>query len=515
MSSAVVSPLATIEPRLRSLLPADLYALAWLDPSPAMLTRVFEHLRTLQRILYDYVPRQIVEALPNPGEVRYRWQESTLMFTDMAGFTHLMEANSAFGKEGADTLLGVLNAYFAEMIEIISKAGGNLLEFTGDAMLAQFEPDKRKSDTAQAVRAGLRMQRAMARFEEIETPHGTFSLGMRVGIHSGRFLSADIGTPRRMEHVLLGTTVLHTKLAEGAGQVGRVCLTEAAYGRVKDEYRFEPGKPGHLLVVDDLTDKQLGEYDIAPASRRMGSAVLFDRSVEGLLSEIEKSVRLVEQLACYIPLPVLNLLVESAARRQIPPDFPSPTVLFVNLIGLPESVDDALPSEESDLVGSFSKVFALINAAVEARGGVLKKVTYHVAGSDIVIYFGAPVAHTDDSIRAVEAALAIRDVIAGLKPPTVGGSRVKVTCQMGLARGAAFAAEIGEPRGRREFNVLGDTVNTAARLMGKAVNNQIYMTESVYQQVMNRFDCEVLEPISLKGKAAPTPVFSLRGVLTG
>ena len=69
----------------------------------------------------------------------------------------------------------------------------------------------------------------------------------------------------------------------------------------------------------------------------MGSAVLFDRSVEGLLSEIEKTVRLVEQLACYIPLPVLNLLVESAARRQIPPDFPSPTVLFVNLIGLPES----------------------------------------------------------------------------------------------------------------------------------------------------------------------------------
>ena len=246
----------------------------------------------------------------------------------------------------------------------------------------------------------------------------------------------------------------------------------------------------------------------------MGSAVLFDRSVEGLLSEIEKTVRLVEQLACYIPLPVLNLLVESAARRQIPPDFPTPTVLFVNLIGLPESVDEALPNEEADLVSSFSKVFALINAAVEARGGVLKKVTYHVEGSDIVIYFGVPVGHTDDPMRAAEAALAIRDVIAGLKPPTVGGHRVVVTCQMGLARGAAFAAEIGEPRGRREFNVLGDTVNTAARLMGKAVKNQIYMTESVYQQVKNRFDCEVLEPISLKGKAAPTPVFSLRGVLT-
>jgi hypothetical protein len=75
------SPLAPIEPRLRALLPADLYATAWVDPSPANLMRVVEHLRTLQRILYDYVPRQVAETLPNPGEVRYTWQEGTLMFT--------------------------------------------------------------------------------------------------------------------------------------------------------------------------------------------------------------------------------------------------------------------------------------------------------------------------------------------------------------------------------------------------------------------------------------------------
>ena len=43
----------------RTLLPADLYAAAWVDPSPDTLMRVFEHLRTLLRILYDYVPRQV------------------------------------------------------------------------------------------------------------------------------------------------------------------------------------------------------------------------------------------------------------------------------------------------------------------------------------------------------------------------------------------------------------------------------------------------------------------------
>ena len=510
MPSNSPSPLAVLEPRLRSLLPADLYAHAWLDPSPATLTRVFEHLRTLQHSLHHYLPRYVAESPPTPGQMRHAWQEGTLMFTDLAGFTPLLEANVGRGQEGAETLLAVLNAYFAEMIEIISKSGGNLLEFTGDALLAQFPTDQRRNDIAQAVRAGMRMQRAMARFADLDTPQGKVSLHMRIGIHAGRFLTADIGTPRRMEHVLLGACVLNAKRAEAAGQVGRVCLTEAMRERVRDHFRLEAGQPGYALVLDDLSTGQLGEYDIAPPSRRLASSMLFDRSIAGITAEIEKAVALVEPLASYLPGPVLDLLIESAARRKIPPDFPAPTVVFVNLIGLPESVDRALPGEEGGLVSSISRAFALINAATEAHSGVLKKVTYQQAGSDIVLYFGAPTGHADDTLRAASAALAIRDIVARLAPTTVGGAPVHTVCQVGLARGRAFSAEVGEPRGRREFNVLGDTVNTAARLMNRAGENQILITASVHKEIASRFECEPLEPITLKGKTSPVPVYELR-----
>src|SRR5262245_57238736 len=191
MPSRSVPPLAAIESRLRWLLPADLYAAAWLDPSPATLTRVFEHLRTLQRNLQDYLPRLVVAGSARPGQAQHAWQAGTLMFTDLAGFTPLLEANMARGAEGAAPLLQVLSQYFAPMIEIVSKAGGSLLEFTGDAMLVMFPADRRHSDVARAVRAGLRMQRAMAQFAEISTPRGPLALGMRVGVHSGRFLSAN------------------------------------------------------------------------------------------------------------------------------------------------------------------------------------------------------------------------------------------------------------------------------------------------------------------------------------
>ncbi len=504
------SPLSSIETRLRHLLPADLYASVWVDPSPTMLERVFEHLRTLQRILHDYTSRLISESAPHPGEVRYEWQRGTLMFTDLAGFTRLMEANASQGQAGAASLLKVLNAYFAEMIEIISKSGGDLLEFTGDALFAFFPETERHDDTFKAVRAGLRMQRAMMHFSQIEPPAGTLQLQMRIGIHAGRFLTADIGTPRRMEHVLLGMAVQQAKLTESNGMNGRVNLSLKAFERVKDGFHFDEGKNDYKLVVDDLTVEQLGEYEITPR-RRQASNILFERGVAGLLSGIEEMLKSIEPLASFIPAPVLNLLVESAADRHIPPDFPEPTVMFINFIGLPELVDRVLPGEELKVVNSFSRAFALINAAVETRGGVLKKVTYHLSGSDIVIYFGAPTAHTNDPVRAAEAALAIREIVRNIKPPTVGGIQPEITCQIGINQGAAFVAEVGEPRGRREFNVLGDTVNITARLMNKANKDQIIISGKIQAALCSSFATESLGTVALKGKSAEMPIFELIG----
>lgn len=515
MQAASPSPLLALEPRLRWLLPADLYATAWVDPSSATLIRVFEHLRTLQHILYDYIPRQVTQNLPRPGTVRCQWQEGTLMFTDLAGFTPLLEGFAGRGRAGAEALLVVLNAYFAEMIQIISKSGGNLLEFTGDAMLVQFPPHRRLNDTAQAVRAGLRMQRAMTSFSTIQTDQGIVSLGMRVGIHRGRFLTADIGTPRRMEHVLLGTEVQRTKYAEGAGRVGRVCITEAARSIVADLFRFEPGEPEYVLVVDDLSDEQLGEYELAPGQRRLASPVLLDRSTEGITTTIEETLQRTEPLASYMPRPILSLLVESAVRRKIRPEFPDLTIICANLKGVPGAADRTPPGKEITLLAALSRAFALINAAVEARGGVLKNVACDHLGSSMLIYFGVPDAHMDDSIRAAAVALAIRDTVVHLAPLIAGETSISVTSHIGITRGSVFAAEIGEPRGRREFNILGDPVNTAARLMSRATDNQILLTELVYEAISRRFVCEAQAAIALKGKAAPVPYFVLHSWRAG
>ncbi|MBE0672153.1 MAG: adenylate/guanylate cyclase domain-containing protein [Anaerolineales bacterium] len=505
------SPLTTIESRLRYLLPAEMYAAMWGNPSVEIMIDVHKHLRTLQRILHDYTSRQISINKLKPGDVKTEWQHGTMMFTDLAGFTKLMEANASKGREGAKDLLAQLTKYFSEMIGIISKSGGELVEFTGDAMLVVFHKTDKNNDTLRAVRAGLRMQRAMREFAEIETPAGVVNLKMRIGIHSGRFLTADIGTPRRMEHVLLGKDVQQAKLTESNGQNERVNLSQKAYDLVVNEFRFEDGNPGYHLVIDDLSDESLGEYEITPVGRRMASNVLLTRDKNEVLVNIMDLLNTIEPMASYIPAPVLSLLVESAADRKIPPDFPQPTIMFVNFIGLPESADRALPGEEIKLALNFSRAFSLINAAVESRGGVLKKVTYHLAGSDIVIYFGVPNAHTNDELRAASAAIAIREVIKTInqKAPTIGNIQPNIYCQIGINSGPTFVAEIGEPRGRREYNVLGDTVNTAARLMNRAEKNQIIISDRVRQAIQEKYECTSLGEVSLKGKSKPMHLFEL------
>lgn len=506
--SAPVSPLQDLETHLRSLLPASLYADAWINPSGRNLVKVFNHLRTLQRILYDYLPRHVLATLPTPGEIRSNWEEGTLMFTDLAGFTPLLEANAALGQKGATALWELFNDYFTQMIQIIAKGGGNLLEFTGDAILVQFPSDQQQSDTARAVRVGLRMQRAMQKFSNISILESEFSLGMRVGLHVGRFVAADLGTPRRMEHVLLGSAVQAAKHAEGAGRVGYVSLSKEAQARVSDQFRFEDNGEDHMLIIDDLTEEQLGDYDIVPTRHRLPSMVLFDMSVEGLIQAINGAVEKVEPLASFIPGPILNLLVENAASRRLPPDFPEATIMFINLLGLPP-IEDVNPEQETQILSIFSQAISLINAEIEARGGVMKKVTYHLAGPDIMTVFGVPNSHTNDSTRAAHTALAVVDVINRLDPLIIEGETVKITCNIGMTRGRVFAAEFGETQGRREFNVMGDRVNTAARLMNKAESGQILISKEVLDTLDNRFETSPLGKISLKGKSSNIPTYAL------
>lgn len=501
--------LATITGNLRGLVPADLYAETWINPSPKQLIKVFNHLKTLYRILVDYLPRDVSHQLLSDGEPCHVWDQGTILFTDLAGFTPLLEAHAADSQDGAAALLRLINQYFAVMAEIASKSGGSLVEFTGDALLIQFSQWGAENHAEQAVRAGLRMQKAMKHFTAIPTEQGPLSLRMRVGLHSGPFLKAQIGTPLRMGHVLLGRTVQQAKRVEACGRTGRVALSFATRELLKDDSTLLEPIGRHWLASYSGEDDTLGNFDIALNRRRLFSPMLLDSSAKGVCEAIQLTLPKIESLACYIPQPVLRVLVENAVRHKMTPSFPSIAVAFVNLIGLHEAVDRVPPNEVEPLVTCFSQTFTVINGIVESLGGILQKSTYHALGTEMLIHFGALHPHPTDAQRAAKAVLAIRKRISTIQPPVVKGQPLALSCRIGLTYGPVFSAEIGEPKGRREFNVLGNTVNTAARLMGRAAKNQILIDQAMQARVGAEFQTQPLGTLSLKGKTEAVHAYSL------
>ena len=95
--------------------------------------------------------------------------------------------------------------------------------------------------------------------------------------------------------------------------------------------------------------------------------------------------------------------------------------------------------------------------------GSLNKLLMDDKGSTLIVVFGfPPMAHQDDPVRAI---LTGQLLIKELK-------KLEVSCKVGIATGLVFAGVVGTSGSRREYSVLGDSVNLSARLMQLACTDK-------------------------------------------
>jgi class 3 adenylate cyclase/predicted ATPase len=173
------------------------------------------------------------------------------------------------------------------------------------------------------------------------------------------------------------------------------------------------------------------------------------------------------------------------------------TVLFADLSEFTSLSERTDPEEIRSMVDGCMKEMGEI---VERFGGTVDK----VIGDALMAVFGAPVAHEDDSERAARAALEIQHC-AVEQAALFGGLGVRV----GVNTGEVIFAPVGP--GRREFTVMGDTVNTAARLQAAAPPAGVLLGEATHAACAHAVACEAVEPILAKGKEAPLRAWLARG----
>ena len=131
-------------------------------------------------------------------------------------------------------------------------------------------------------------------------------------------------------------------------------------------------------------------------------------------------------------------------------------------------------------------------------------------GDGIMAFWGAPVAHDNDAVRATDSALEQMEVLRlfnekreelGLPPLAIG---------MGLHTGPLVAGYVGSSKAL-SYTVIGDTANTSARLCGIALSGQIIVSEATLAQLEDKFEYEELAPAALKGKEKPMRIFNVTG----
>ena len=132
---------------------------------------------------------------------------------------------------------------------------------------------------------------------------------------------------------------------------------------------------------------------------------------------------------------------------------------------------------------------------------VIKKWDGYVAdfqGDGVMIYFGYPTAHEDDSLRAVYAALDIIEEISNFKlDPSL--MNVTLAVRIGINSGRAVIGDIGTGDIVESMGIVGETPNIAAKLQSRADDNVIVISESTYRNVKGFFSVENIGRQKIKG----------------
>src|SRR5262249_13940355 len=186
---------------------------------------------------------------------------------------------------------------------------------------------------------------------------------------------------------------------------------------------------------------------------------------------------------CGTPLP----RTEAAApvhetRRQV-------TIVFSDLKGS-TALGERLDSESLREV--MTRYFEEMCVALESHGGTVEK----FIGDAIMTVFGMPQAHEDDALRAVRAALEMKERLAVLNVELEERWGVTLANRTGVNTGTVIAS--GESSTRQRL-VTGDTVNVAARLEQAAPAYEVLIGELTYQLVRDSVEVEEVEPLELKG----------------
>jgi adenylate cyclase len=182
---------------------------------------------TFGRYVDPEIARKLLQR-PEASRLGGEKREVVILFADIRGFTPLAEGLSP------EATIHLMNRFFSEMIEVIQRHHGIIVDFLGDAILAFFDPlDTTLPHTMrQALRCSLDMQQAMG---EVNIPDGKMAappLNLGVGLHAGEVVVGNIGSENRVKYGIIGSAVNLASRIQSQAQGGEIVISPPIYRHV-------------------------------------------------------------------------------------------------------------------------------------------------------------------------------------------------------------------------------------------------------------------------------------------
>jgi class 3 adenylate cyclase len=326
------------------------------------------------------------------------------------------------------------------------------------------------SDEALYVNSMLSAQCALALQKKLGSyTVGSTTLRLHIGMGAGSITGIHVGGVQgRLEFFIAGDPIRQVSECEVAAQPGEIFISPELYSILKKhaigEFKESNESKRKNFRLDAIN---------APISRPA-------------VRELPLIALLETRLRPYVPAAVLSQL----ETHEYLAELRTVSVLFINL-NLQYETDSESPRTIQLCVAAMQTILTRLE-------GTVRQFLVDDKGSVLIAAFGVPpLSHEDDCQRAVEAALEIKKVLGDLK----------VAPCVGITTGRAFCGAVGN-ESRREYAMVGDIVNLSARLMGAAQNfGGILCDEATASASRGSFTFDDLEPIRVKGKKQPIPVF--------
>lgn len=196
---------------------------------------------------------------------------------------------------------------------------------------------------------------------------------------------------------------------------------------------------------------------------------------------------------CAAPLDPNSDSVVQAERRIL-------SVIFCDIVGATSLSERVDPEDLRNLLGIYHRICV---DSVRQFDGCLAQ----LMGDGVVIYFGYPIAHEDDEVRALRCALAIQEAVKAFATTAVIPFKVRIGAHRGRVVVGALAAHggvVGNPS-----IAIGETPNLASRLQSEAEPGDVVVSDAIWRLVSSVFLAEPLGVRSLKGIKRPVEIFKI------